>query len=90
MARVATRFTQADVLKALKAARAAGFDVSAVEIDQDGTIRIVRQSEQKIEAAGPSEMRIKLNRSWRKPCRTFMSRCCSRFGRGSDRGTCCA
>ncbi|MNS15574.1 hypothetical protein D3C72_472110 [compost metagenome] len=53
MARVATRFTQADVSKALKAARAAGFDVSAVEIDHDGTIRIVRQPEPKVEAADP-------------------------------------
>lgn len=42
MARSATRFTQADVAKALKGAIAAGFDVGAVEIGSDGAIRIVR------------------------------------------------
>lgn len=45
MARSSTRFSQADVAKALKGALAAGFDVGAVEIGQDGTIRIVRNDE---------------------------------------------
>lgn len=53
MARVATRFTQADVAKALKGARAAGFEVAAVEIGHDGTIRIERQAEGKVDALDP-------------------------------------
>lgn len=41
MSRAATRFTQADVVRALKAAEKAGADV-AVDILPDGTIRLTR------------------------------------------------
>lgn len=36
-----SRFTQADVTRAIKGARAAGFRNVKVEIDPDGTIRII-------------------------------------------------
>lgn len=45
MPRGKTRFTQADVARALKAAEAASFEVGAVEIDNDGKIRILRSAE---------------------------------------------
>lgn len=38
---MAARFTQAAVTRAIKGAQAAGLVVEAVEIDVDGTIRIV-------------------------------------------------
>lgn len=47
MSRGKTRFTQADVARALKAAEAASFEVGAVEIDNDGKIRILRRSDEK-------------------------------------------
>ena len=53
MARSSTRFSQADVAKALKGALAAGFDVGAVEIGQDGTIRIVRNEEKAKNSSDP-------------------------------------
>lgn len=56
MARTSTRFTQADVAKALKAARAAGFDVGAVEIEHDGRIRIVRRADEKSETPDPFDI----------------------------------
>lgn len=39
---MAARFRQADVARALKGAQAAGFEVGAVEIADDGSIRIER------------------------------------------------
>ncbi|WP_426027674.1 hypothetical protein [Brevundimonas sp. TWP2-3-4b2] len=53
MARVSTRFRQADVAKALKGALAAGFDVGAVEIGADGMIRIVRNTEKAKNSSDP-------------------------------------
>lgn len=41
MARRASLFTQADVERAVKAARNAGMDVGALEITKDGTIRVI-------------------------------------------------
>jgi hypothetical protein len=41
MARGACKFTQADVARALKGAKAAGVDVGRVEIDKDGKIVVV-------------------------------------------------
>ena len=53
MSRSSTRFSQADVAKALKGALAAGFDVGAVEIGKDGTIRIVRNEEKAKNSSDP-------------------------------------
>ena len=41
MPRAATRFTQADIARAVKGAQAAGLSVGSVEILADGTIRLV-------------------------------------------------
>lgn len=41
MARRASLFTQADVERAVKAARNAGMEVGALEITKDGTIRVI-------------------------------------------------
>jgi hypothetical protein len=38
-------FTQSDVVRAVKAARAAGLDVGTVEVTQDGTFRFKVASE---------------------------------------------
>ena len=40
MPRASTRFTKADVARALKGANEAGFDATSVEIMPDGVIRI--------------------------------------------------
>jgi hypothetical protein len=40
MGRAASTFKQTDVVRAVKAAQAAGLDVGAVEISPDGTIRV--------------------------------------------------
>jgi len=46
MSRRPAAFTQADVVRAVKAARAAGLDVAGLELGLDGrTIRIVERSE---------------------------------------------
>lgn len=42
MPRPTPKFTQADVVRALKGAKAAGFEVGAVEISQDGRIKIMK------------------------------------------------
>lgn len=49
MPRASSRFTKADVARALKAAEAAGFTVGAVEIAHDGTIRILKDAGNKVE-----------------------------------------
>lgn len=41
MTRAATRFTQADIARAVKGAKAGGLAVGSVEILADGTIRLV-------------------------------------------------
>jgi hypothetical protein len=41
MSRGAAKFTQSDVARAVRGARAAGVDVGRVEINPDGTIAIV-------------------------------------------------
>ena len=41
MARTPATFKQADMVRAVKAARAAGLDVARTEIAPDGTIRLI-------------------------------------------------
>jgi len=40
------RFTKAEIKRAVEAFEACGFEVGAVEIKPDGTIRVVRQTEE--------------------------------------------
>jgi hypothetical protein len=44
MARTAATFKQADVVRMVKAVRAAGLDVGELEITRDGTIRLKARS----------------------------------------------
>jgi len=45
MSRGPAKFKQADLTRAVKAARAAGLDVARTEIMPDGTIRLIHQAE---------------------------------------------
>lgn len=45
MGRSRANFKQADVTRAVKAARAAGFDVARIEIERDGRIALLNRSD---------------------------------------------
>lgn len=51
MPRAPARFSQSDVTRAIKAAKAAGFPVGAIEIREDGSIRIEAPREPKQDSA---------------------------------------
>ncbi len=44
MARAISKFRQADISRALKAAQSAGFEVGAIEIRPDGVLQISRMA----------------------------------------------
>lgn len=51
MARAPATFRKADVVRAVKAAQAAGLEVSGIEATPDGTIRVLTQIHQAIPAS---------------------------------------
>jgi hypothetical protein len=56
MSRVAQTFRQSDVVRAVKALRAAGEAVARVEIDRDGKIVVIVGDPAKPTSSGPDEV----------------------------------
>lgn len=54
MPRAPCKFTMADISRALKGAKAAGFEVSSIEIRPDGVLQIKRATDQIAPAADTS------------------------------------
>jgi hypothetical protein len=53
MARSTAKFTQADIVRALKAAQSVGFEVDAIELRPDGVLQISRHAAPTASTASP-------------------------------------
>lgn len=65
MPRRPATFRQADIVRAVKAARAAGLDVAGVSVTADGTIQVVDRTEKIATSATPFDQ-WKANRDARQ------------------------